>query len=86
MKPKGVNVIGVNLKDTSEAIRNFRKEFKLTMPLVMSGDGDESVVNKYGVIVFPTNLVLDKDGKVVAQVIGGDMEAIKAGLKKAGIK
>ena len=86
MKPKGVNVIGINLNDTTEAIQKFRKEFKLTMPLVMSGEGDDAVTKKYGVMVYPTNLVLDKEGKVVARIIGGDMKAIKEALGKAGVK
>ncbi len=79
-----------------EEISDFRKELKLTMPLLVGGtlsspvpptrSGDDSVPSKYGVVVNPTNYVLDKDGKVVAQIIGGDMEAIRAALAKLGVQ
>jgi len=69
-----------------EEISEFRKEMKLTMPLLVGGTGDDSVPSKYGVVVNPTNYVLDKDGKVVAQIIGGDMEAIRAALAGLGVQ
>jgi len=50
-----------------EEISDFRKELKLTMPLLVGGTGEDSVGKKFGVVVNPTNYVLDKDGKVVAQ-------------------
>ena len=84
--PKGLNVIGVNLDDSLEQVKSFRKELKLTMPLVLGGGGDKGVSKMYGVRGFPTNYVLDKDGTVVAQIIGGDMDAIKEALAKLGVK
>ncbi len=69
-----------------EEISDFRKELKLTMPLLVGGTGEDSVGKKFGVVVNPTNYVLDKDGKVVAQIIGGDMEAIRAALAELGVQ
>ena len=86
MSAKGVSVIGVNWNDTMEDVQTFRKEFKLTMPLVLGGSGDEAISAIYGIKGFPTNYVLDSDGKVVAQIIGGDMEAIRAALAELGVK
>ena len=86
MKSKGLNVIGVNYNDNLEQVKSFRKEFKLTMPLVLGGGGDKGLSKVYGVKGFPTNYVLDKNGKVVAQIIGGDMDAIREALAKLGVK
>ncbi|MCH8979495.1 MAG: TlpA family protein disulfide reductase [Armatimonadetes bacterium] len=85
MKSNGLNVIGINWDDTMEDVQAFRKEFKLTMPLVLGGSGDEAISSIYGVKGFPTNYVLDKDGVVVAQIIGGDMDAIKKALAGLGV-
>ncbi|MCH7945145.1 MAG: TlpA family protein disulfide reductase [Armatimonadetes bacterium] len=86
MRSEGLNVIGISTQDTMEEISDFRKEFKLTMPLVVGGTGDDSVPRKYGIVAAPTNYVLDKDGKVVAHIIGGDMEAIRAALAELGVQ
>lgn len=85
MKSKGLNVIGVNYNDTMEDVQAFRKEFKLTMPLVLGGSDSKGVSAVYGVKGYPTNFVLDKDGKVVAKIIGGDIEAIKEALAGLGV-
>ena len=69
-----------------EEISDFREELELSMPLLVGGEGDDSVGAKYGVVATPTNYVLDKDGKVVAQIIGGDVEAIRAALAELGVQ
>jgi len=79
-------VIGVNYGDSPADVRDFRKELKLSMTLAMGGRGEDSVSAKYGVAVYPTNYVLDKDGKVVAQIIGYDEKAMLAALEALGIK
>ena len=85
-KSKGLNVVGVNYGDTAAEVRDFRKEFKLTMTLAMGGEGEDSVSTTFGVLAYPTNYILDKDGKVVAQIIGYDEEAMLAALETLGIK
>ena len=55
------------------------------MPLVLGGIGEDSVATQYGVLAYPTNYVLDKDGRVVAQIIGYDEEEIKKALARLGI-
>jgi peroxiredoxin len=85
-RTKGLNVIGVNYGDPLDAIQEFRKEFKLTMPLLQGGKGDTSVSKTYGVRAYPTNYVLDKDGKVYAQFVGYDEKALLKALADLGIK
>lgn len=86
MQSQGLNVIGINYNDTLEDVQTFRKQFELTMPLVLGGGGDKSVSKLYGIKGYPTNYVLDKDGKVVAHIIGGDMGAIREALAGLGIE
>lgn len=84
-KDKGLNVIAVNTQDSASAIQKFRKELKLTMPLLLGLASPVSVPKQYGIIVTPTSYVLDKNGKVVAQIIGYDEEGIKKALVHLGV-
>ena len=52
----------------------------------MVGQSDKSVSKLFGIKGYPTNYVLDKDGKVVAHIIGGDMGAIREALAGLGIE
>ena len=79
-------MVAVNYGDSAADVRDFRKEFKLTMTLAMGGDGEKSVSTAYHVSLYPTNYILDKDGKVVAQVVGYDEKAMLAALETLGIK
>ena len=42
MQSQGLNVIGINYNDTLEDVQTFRKQFELTMPLVLGGGGDKT--------------------------------------------
>ena len=79
-------MVAVNYGDSAADVRDFRKEFKLTMTLAMGGEGEDSVSTTFGVLAYPTNYILDKDGKVVAQVVGYDEKAMLAALETLGIK
>ena len=50
------------------------------------GSPDFAVFKQYGVQAFPTNYVLDQDGKVVWRGVGYDETAIRAALEKLGVK
>ncbi|MCH8977807.1 MAG: TlpA family protein disulfide reductase [Armatimonadetes bacterium] len=84
-KMDGLNVVGINTMDSLGVVDSFRKEFKLSMPLVFGGQGEDSVSRKYGVYLHPTNYILDKDGKIVAAIISNEMDLIKSELAKLGI-
>lgn len=84
-KMDGLNVVGINTRDSLEVVKTFRKEFKLSMPLIFGGSGADSVSSKYGVQLHPTNYILDKDGKIVASIISNEMDLIKSELAKLGI-
>jgi len=83
---KGLNIVGVNTMDSQDEIQKFRKEFKLTMPLVTNDNEGKSVGKQYGVVAAPTNYVIDKDGVVKASFVGYNEAALKKALKELGIE
>ena len=85
-KSQGLNVIAVNTRDDIAAIQEFRKELKLTMPLLTNSGKPESVSKQYGVLASPTNYIVDKNGKITAWFIGYDEKGMKKALADLGIK
>lgn len=86
-KPKGLEVISVNLLDKPPVIDKYVKEGKFTFPIVMNGDDYKNgIAGKYGVTAAPTNILLDPNGKVVGKWIGFEPEKMKAAMAKLGVK
>jgi peroxiredoxin len=62
-----VVVIGVNTaehrgEDPLRKAREFKDKHKLTYPILVDGDG--KVRGAFSVSAFPTNVLIDRDGKV----------------------
>jgi peroxiredoxin len=70
MKGKGFEVLGVNVKQSEEAVSAFVSEYKISFPTPM--DKDATVARIYGVVGLPTTFIIDRDG-VVKEKIMGDM-------------
>jgi hypothetical protein len=47
---------------------------------------DDAAVLKLGVTTFPTNVLIDKDGKVVWRATGFDATALTRALRRAGLE
>jgi hypothetical protein len=62
------------------------KQGKFDFPIVRDKTAGNDVVSLYKVEAFPTNYVLDGNGKVVARFVGFDQAGIEAALKKLGFK
>ncbi|MDO6391168.1 TlpA disulfide reductase family protein [Pontibacter sp. BT731] len=60
---KGLVVLGVNLHDNKEEIHNFNQRTKPAYKTVYDG---QRIGEAYGVSFYPTIVVLDKKGKVLA--------------------
>lgn len=54
-------------KDTSP---DEIKEFAMPWPQIMSGDGDDDYVERFGVDAFPTKLLIDPEGRILARHVG----------------
>jgi hypothetical protein len=76
----------VNGFETAEVAQKFRKDMKLTIPFVLGGSGDKGVSKVYGVVAYPTTYILDKDGVVKAQIVGGDTATMRKVLADLGVK
>jgi cytochrome c-type biogenesis protein len=65
---QGLAVIGVNNAETLEQIRSFREEFGLSFPLLL--DEDAMIQEQYAVLNYPSTVVIDREGVIVAQHYG----------------
>jgi len=86
-KSKGLLVVGMNGFEAAPAVEKFAKDRKVSYPLLVPGTTPETKIAKlYGVTAFPTNYILDGDGKVVARFVMFQEEAAMKALAKLGIK
>jgi thioredoxin-related protein len=47
------------------------KEFGLNYPILWAeGESEENIAKNYGIRVFPTTYIIDKDGKVRLRLLG----------------
>ena len=65
---QGFSVVAVNYGETAETVQKFRQELKLTFPLVMDERGD--IQTQYGVNQYPTTLLINRDGTILARFFG----------------
>ena len=65
---QGLTVVGLNVREGSEAIRKYAKEMGLTFPLVLDLNG--KIQGRYGAIGLPTTFLIGRDGRAVALAIG----------------
>jgi len=65
---RGLAIIGVNNRESREAVGRYAKELGLTFPLVLDPDGKINAL--YGVAALPTTFLVGRDGRAVAFAIG----------------
>ena len=65
---QGLAILGINVREGTEAIRGYAKELGLTFPLVLDPKGEITAL--YGVIGLPTTFLIGRDGRAVARAIG----------------
>lgn len=65
-KPKGFEIIGVNLDPEKESLDAFLQNTPLPWPQVFEPGGmDSRLADEFGIISLPTMFLVDKDGKVL---------------------
>ena len=67
-KDDGLKIIGVNVRESAEAVNAFMRENGFTFPSVLDGDG--RLGTAYGVQAIPTNFLIDREGKIIARLVG----------------
>jgi len=65
---RGLAIIGVNARESKEAVGRYAKELGPTFPLVLDPDGKINAL--YGVIALPTTFVVGRVGRAVTFAIG----------------
>ena len=66
--PEGLTVLGINLKEEEQIIRDFGRLLGLTFALVLDPKGEIS--SAYGVVALPVTFLLGRDGRPVALAVG----------------
>jgi cytochrome c biogenesis protein CcmG/thiol:disulfide interchange protein DsbE len=65
---KGLVVLGVNASDAPTVMKQYATQKGLSYTMV--ADSDSSVSESYGVKNLPSLVILDKEGKVMAYLVG----------------
>ncbi len=88
LKDKGLELVAVNSTDSKETINKYVEDSRFTFLVGMEDDGAKHyhISDRYGVSAYPTNYVLDGDGKIVFRTTGFDEPAIRTALSKLGVK
>lgn len=71
---EGVSFLGVNVRDQAAQSLSFADEFGITYPSVMDADEGNLLLAFSGTVApnaVPTTLVIDKQGRVAARILGG---------------
>lgn len=84
-KEQGLVVLGLNAGEDRETVEEFLNTAKVVYPVALTTDS--SVIPTYGISAFPTYVVIDRSGSIVAYQVGSDGEqALRDILGKAGLK
>lgn len=87
LKDKGLELIAVNSGDSADTINKYAAANKFTFKIVMGGSGPQYAVGKaYGVQAYPTNYLLDANGKIVWRGVGFNENALRGAIDKLGLK
>ena len=74
--------VGVNVRDSAGTANAFRKTFKVDFPTIIDANSGEVVLAFTGIVTpsaVPTTLVIDRNGKVAARILGlADKSILKA--------
>ncbi len=70
-RDKGFQIVAIDRARDTENATKFIRDNNLAYRFVENGDGKEEVVRAlFGVRVFPTSYLVDKDGKIVHVHVG----------------
>jgi thiol-disulfide isomerase/thioredoxin len=70
---QGVQFVGVNVRDTAETALAFDRNFAITYPSIMDAQSGAVSLAFSGVVspqAVPTTLVIDREGRVSARILG----------------
>ena len=65
-----LEIVGVAIHDEKDKWKDAARKNELPWLLVIDTEGDESMVERFGIIAAPTYVLIDPEGKVVKWTIG----------------
>lgn len=79
-KAKGLDIVGINTKDTEDAAKSFVTDKKISFPIAFDERAETALrLGNLPVQAMPFSVLIDRDGKVAAVYQGGltykDLEA-----------
>lgn len=77
----GLQIVGVSMDDSVGPVRKTVRRLNLDFPVIM---GDAQLGDAYGgVLGLPVTFLLDRDGRIVAEIKGdGELTALESKVKK----
>jgi peroxiredoxin len=69
LKSEDIVMLGVNVGEDEDTVFTFTADYPVEFPLLL--DQDSSVIDRWPVVGLPTTFVIDKEGALVYQAIGG---------------
>jgi thiol-disulfide isomerase/thioredoxin len=80
----GLVVMAINHKESAAAIRRFNERESIALPILRDVDG--AVARAFGVGIFPTTMLIGRDGRAAFSVVGeADWQAAPARQWIAGL-
>ena len=89
LKGKGLEILAVNEGDPGETVTRYFRQSGFTFPALAGGRGDGGVFQQYAVDSYPTNFLLDSEGRIVWRAVGYDaktLEQLKRELARLGVQ
>ncbi len=79
-KDKGFTIVAINTDDDKKTITDYYEKEKFDLPTVMGKN--TSTIKDYKVRSWPTNILLDRNGKVILRMEGFNETQIQAEIEK----
>ncbi|MCB4791529.1 MAG: TlpA family protein disulfide reductase [Elusimicrobia bacterium] len=61
-KSKGLDVVSINVQENPAKVKKFIEKNQLPFPVLL--DSSASVAKDYGLVGFPSNIIVDGEGKI----------------------
>ena len=85
-KDKGLKIVAIERSRDTERAKKFIAENELTYRFLENGEGDAEVVRKtFGVTIFPTSFLIDREGRVIHVHVGfeaGDERELESQIRE----
>ena len=79
-KDKGFTIVAINTDNDPTAITDYLHKGRFAFPVAV-GKGT-NIIEDYKVGLFPTNILLDKNGKVILRLFGYDNKQLRTEIEK----